>query len=137
MSCAFDQTKFLIYSKYYAMTADAGVEAANALSDMMTYTNELNPSDFLRQDNQRSALANFQGVIGSAYAITTEFARDLTPMESAFKQLSIYIQNVTGSTVTNYVYNNGIVVENSYGQIANQLGESIPSGNIKALPECN
>lgn len=136
MSCEFDVNKFIFYSSYYAMAADAGVEATFPLTDILNYTNQINPSDFAREDSQRSALANFQGVIGTAYGITTEFARDLTPMQQAFDSLSKYLQDVAGSTVTEYVQNNNIMVENSYAQIANVFGESIPDTNIKPSPTC-
>jgi len=122
------KAKFLLYSDYFAIAAESGLESTQSLFNLQDPINRVDLSTLDARD-QATVREDMFRAAETAYQKSQISSESLQPMRDAFLGLAAWILDRNGKSVDAFITTQGIQVKNTYAKISTVLGETISSKN--------
>ena len=129
--------RYLFYSQNFGDAADAGIVSSRKIYDAISVISRVNFSSFSQHIDTVNATNTLINAIVFSYELSFSEAHSIYPMRDAFADLATHIRNWTGKTLDQYLTDEGILVNQTYANIANvysgllSTSEKISAGNIE------
>ncbi len=124
--------RFEEYAEKMGNIARAGIRSAQSLFGIIEIIEKADFSTFNLNDDTMRSVVGFRNSAVDSYQIVYAEAYQLTSMAGAFRALGDHIQNWTGNSINDYLTNNGIIVNRTFGTITQRvMGVTISDSNME------
>ena len=123
--------KVLFYTDYIAYAAEAGVRSSQSLFKSLEPLKLVRPASFSWHEDAMANRNQLLSTLQNSYETIFSGGFDREAFRKTYEELSGYIKKVAGTTINDYLTNNGIKVHATFASISRVFGHTIDSGNIR------
>jgi len=126
------KTRFEHYAEQMGDIARAGIKAAQSLYRIINTIEQADYSTFRLNDDIVRSITGLRNAVSDAYQIIYTEAYQINPMKGSFKALGDHIQSWTGKSINDYLTDNSIIVNRTFGTITQRvMGVAISESNLE------